>query len=78
MTHPLRTDFWYGWPGVIAAGYIVIGLVSTPEMVLTDRLIGAVGGAFLLVAFYWALYRVWAWVWPSRQSPQPQPESIDD
>jgi hypothetical protein len=78
MAHPLQRDFWAGWPAVIVAGYFLLGLVVVDDMSLVEQVIGGLGGGILLVLIYWAIWRVLGWVVSSRQSPQPQPESIDD
>lgn len=73
MTHPLSTDFWYGWPAVIAIGYAVIAFVANPDMALTTRVWASAGGGVLLVCLYWLLWRVVGGLIPSRRS-----QSIDE
>jgi len=73
MSHPLDTDFWYGWPAVIAIGYTALAFVASPDMALATRVWAGAGGGVLLVCLYWALWRVVGVLIPSRRS-----KSIDD
>jgi len=71
MSHPLNTDFWYGWPAVIAIAYFALAFVASPDMTLATRLWASGGGGLILVCLYWVLWRLVGWLVPSRQRAQP-------
>lgn len=59
MSHPLNIQFWYGWPAVLFVVFAVFGVLGTAgEMSVGEQLVGAVGGGFILVTLYWALWRI--------------------
>jgi len=80
MTHPLSLRYWRGFPGIVAAAYIVIVFFATPDRILAVRVAGGVGGAFIMVATYWAWFRLWAriWPWAGRRRRRSKSKSVDD
>lgn len=52
---------------MLLAYVVIVFAAPTPDMALGEQAIGAVGGGLILVVLYWALWRVWRWLVPSRR-----------